>query len=287
MIEVEEVTFPTGKQHVSFSEIKTWKECPWRHKLAYVDKLRSNDISPHLDFGTILHDFCENFLKTGTIEGVSLEDKLTAAWEEKGFDTPEQIKKTTDRATKQGWRYTHEYLPTWLGWAENIVKALPMFMDETFPGWEYVAAEELLMEPIEGSDIKFKGYIDAIIKVPKKRGTGFTYWIIDWKTAKKYGWRADKKRDFNMQAQLILYKRHWAAKHDIPLKDIRCGFVLLKKGAAPEKGGELVKISAGDKTLAKADKLESNMINMVKKKFYLKNRHSCMFCDFKDTEHCK
>ena len=36
---MKENTFPTGKPHVSFSEIKIWKECPWRHKLTYIDKI--------------------------------------------------------------------------------------------------------------------------------------------------------------------------------------------------------------------------------------------------------
>ena len=78
----------------------------------------------------------------------------------------------------------------------------------------------------EKDNLMFKGFIDAIIKVPKKRGTGFTYWILDWKTAGSYGWRRDKKQDILMTAQLILYKHFWSRKHEVPLKDIRCGFIL-------------------------------------------------------------
>ena len=37
------MTFKTGKPHVSFSEIKVWKECPYRHKLTYVDKIDMGD----------------------------------------------------------------------------------------------------------------------------------------------------------------------------------------------------------------------------------------------------
>ena len=33
-------TFPTGKPHISFSEIKNWHECGWRHKLTYIDKIK-------------------------------------------------------------------------------------------------------------------------------------------------------------------------------------------------------------------------------------------------------
>ena len=82
-------------------------------------------------------------------------------------------------------------------------------------------------------NLKFKGFIDGIIKVPKKRGTGHVYWIIDWKTSGAWGWRRDKKQDLGMTAQLILYKHFWAKKHNIDLKDIRCGFILLKRGGKP------------------------------------------------------
>mgnify|MGYP003642879307 FL=1 len=57
--------FPTGKPHISYSELKTWKECPWRHKLMYVDKLQTWEDNPYAEFGTIVHDTIENYLKTG------------------------------------------------------------------------------------------------------------------------------------------------------------------------------------------------------------------------------
>ena len=52
------------KEHVSYSEVRQWKECPWRHKLIYIDKLQSFEESPHLHYGTIIHDACEHYLKT-------------------------------------------------------------------------------------------------------------------------------------------------------------------------------------------------------------------------------
>ena len=40
--------FPTGKPHISFSEIKQWKECAYRHKLTYIDKIDVFEDSPYL-----------------------------------------------------------------------------------------------------------------------------------------------------------------------------------------------------------------------------------------------
>ena len=144
----------------------------------------------------------------------------------------------------------------------------------------------MLYENIENKDLNFKGYIDGVIKVPKKTGEGHNYWIIDWKTSQSYGWRKQKKQDILMTSQLILYKHFWAIKHDVPLKDIRCGFVLLKRGGKPGKVCELVTVSVGPKALLNATKILNNMISSVRKGLFLKNRESCRYCQYKDTEYC-
>jgi hypothetical protein len=273
------VTFPTGKPHISFSEIKIWKECSYRHKLAYIDKLDVFEPSPYLDFGTAVHEGCETLLETKTVDKEKLLTDIKNAWDEHGFGEPEWYEKMP------GW-YKHEPVETWCNWAENMWSEVPDFLDTTFPGWECVKAEEELYEPIEGKDISFKGFIDAVIKVPKKRGTGFNYWILDWKTAQSYGWRRQKKQDILMTAQLILYKHFWSKKHNIDLNDIRCGFILLKRGGKPGKVCELVDVSVGPKTLAKGIKIMNNMISATKRRIALKNRNSCNYCPFYNTEHC-
>jgi len=270
---------PTGKSHISFSEVKCWKECSYRHKLLYVDKLDVFKPSPYLDFGTAVHEGCESIVEKKTPDTQKLLLDIRSAWDKHGFDNPEWVEQ------QPGW-YKYKPVDTWCDWATNMWNDVGPFLDETFPGWETVAAEEELREDIAGSDVKFKGFIDAIIKVPKKRGTGYEYWIIDWKTAQSYGWKREKKQDILMTAQLMLYKHFWSTKHNIPLKDVRCGFILLKRGAKPGKVCELVKVSAGPKSIDKALKIMNSMIKMVKKQFNLKNRNACRFCDFKDTIHC-
>ena len=84
----------------------------------------------------------------------------------------------------------------------------------------------------------------------------------------------------------MLYKYFWSRKHNVPLSDIRCGFILLKRGGKPGNMCELVTVSVGPKSLERATKMMNSMIKAVSKRFYLKNRNSCKFCDFKDTEYC-
>lgn len=198
------------KEHVSYSEVRQWKECPWRHKLLYLDKLRTFEESPHLHYGTIIHDACEHYLKTKELKIEEAQSKIKVAWDEHGFDSEDFIQLQTQRAELQGWKYKHSNLKDWLQWAEASIKSVPDFLDQTFPNWQIVSAEEPLYESMELIDTKFKGYIDCIIKIPYKND--YKYWVLDWKTSNGRGWSLDKQRDFKTQAQVILYKHFWGTK---------------------------------------------------------------------------
>ena len=273
------------KEHVSFSEMKQWKECSWRHKLLYIDKLSTFEESPHLHYGTIIHDACEHFLKTRKLKVEEAKAKIKKAWDENGFDSDDFIQLQSQRAKLQGWNYKHSKIEDWLRWTEASLNSLEEFLDDTFPDWELVSAEDPLYESISDITTKFKGYIDCIIKVPYKND--YKYWIIDWKTSSGRGWSIDKQRDFLTQSQIILYKHFWGTKNNIDMKKIQCGFVLLKKVKKQGKSCQLIKVSSGPKSIEKANKIIRSMIKNVSKSIYLKNRMSCKFCIFKDTDHCK
>jgi hypothetical protein len=234
--------------------------------------------SPYLDFGTAVHEGCETLLETKQVDKKKLLTDITRAWEKHGFGDKEWYEKMP------GW-YKHVPVEEWCTWASNMWDDIPQFLDDEFPDWEVIKAEEKLFEPIDDSFVKFKGFIDAVIVAPNKKGDN-KVWILDWKTAQSYGWRRDKKQDILMTSQLILYKHFWSRKHNVPLKDIRCGFILLKRGAKPGSICELVPVSVGPKSLERATKMMRNMIKAVSKGFYLKNRNSCKFCSYKDTKYC-
>jgi len=277
--------FPTQKPHVSYSEVRTWKECPYRHKLTYVDKIEQDDPSQYLDYGILLHDCLENFLKTREINVDLLKAKLETAWGEKGYDTKEYIEKLTESAKARGEKpRILEPLEHWLKWAETSVNAVPEFMDTNFPNWKTISAEHELYEPIPGDSIKFKGFIDAVIECDY-RNNKRKVWILDWKTAPAYGWQARKKQDFLVQAQIALYKKFWRNKFDYECNNVGAGFVLLKRGAK-KNPIDLFKVSVGPKTEEKSDKLLRSMLKTVRAGLYLKNRNSCKYCPFYNTNHC-
>jgi len=282
---IENVQFPTQKPHVSYSEVRNWKECPWRHKLTYIDKIVKDDPSPYLSYGTALHDGIESFLKTKTMDVQSVLDKITKEWEEKGFDSDEWIKSQADYRKSQGWRpKSHDYLPSWLEWATNSLEELPKFLDSEFDEWSVISAEEQLYEFVDGYDIFFKGFNDALLKV-KIKGKEF-YYVIDWKTAGDKGWYASKRRDILTWAQIALYKSFWMRKNGYDTKQVKCGFVLLKRGANPGSTCELVKVSVGPKAEENALSILRSMVKTVRRGIFLKNRNSCLFCEFKNTKNC-
>lgn len=278
--------FPTNKPHVSYSEVRTWKECPYRHKLSYIEKIDLSEDSPYLHYGTIIHDALENYLSSKQFNFADVEKKLRKAWEEGGFDSEDYIQAQAAHRKNMGWKpKSHNYIDEWVEWAQSVINEIPEFLDNTFPNWKMVSAEEQLYEPIPGYDIKFKGFIDGLIECDGP-GNRRVYWVIDWKTAGAGGWFWTKKKDFNTLAQVALYKSFWREKNSLGSRDVKCGFVLLKRGAKPGKVCELLTVSAGPKIEEKARKMVRNMISTVKRGFFFKNRDSCKFCEYHNTEHC-
>jgi hypothetical protein len=256
--------FPTGKPHISFSEVKMWHECGWRHKLVHIDKIDVFKPAESPSFGTAVHEECEEFLEKRTYNVERLTETIKKTWEQHNF----------------------EKVDDWINDGKVIMSEIADFLNTTFPDWSFIAAEQALYEPIEGEEeIKFKGFVDGMIRAKNKRGQD-CLWIIDWKTAGPRGWNSDKRRDKLVLAQLALYKHFCSEKFEIDPKDIKCGFILLKRGVKPGKACELFEISTGPKTLEDAKKLVDSMIKGVRAGKAIKNRLSCKYCDFKGTSHC-
>lgn len=276
-----------GKPHVSYSEVSIWAGCPWRHKLLYIEKKEEDDISPYLDYGTIVHEAAEKFLKTGKIELEPVYAKIREAWKKRGFDTPEFIEAQTARARSQDWKYKYVPLQGWLDSAKNALTDLPEFLDETFPGWKTLDAEYQIYSPVEGESGHFKGFIDCVLELPSGKNV-----VIDWKTSGPGGWRSDKKRDEMTQFQIILYKIYWMKKTGLPSSKVKTAFVLLKRDVKPMKSGkprksvDIVEVSSGPKMMNKAKKKVRSMLRLMDKGMALKNRYGCRFCEFSGTKSC-
>jgi len=262
-------TLPTGKPHVSFSEVKLWKECSFRHNLIHIKKIDLSKPSPVLDFGTAVHASCEQYLLTREMNSQIAFDHLDEAWKKHEGNVDFSFA-TLEKAKSE---------------VSQILAEVPAFLDKEFPEWQVVDAEHQLYEAVEGHPHAFKGFIDGVIKAKGKRGET-VYWILDWKTTVR-GWFREKRSDEMVKAQLALYKNYWCQKNpQVPFKDVRCGFVLLKKSAKPGEHCELFSVSLGEVPIKKSLKVVGNMLTSVKRGIAIKNRDACTYCEYKGTEHC-
>lgn len=255
--------FPTGKPHISYSEVKTWTECGWRHKLNYIDKIEIPFKSPHADFGTAVHTGIESYLKTRSVNLEVVHSTIEGMWNEKG----------------------HEDVEKWKKWATVVLNDIPSFLDSEFPDWELIDAELPLYEDIDNETIKFKGFVDCVIKAPIGKDK-WKVWILDWKTGPAYGWNAKKRQDPLVLSQLYLYKDYLIKKMGLDSKQVGTAFVVLKKGAKPGKSIDRIDVSAGPKALEKGSKMVSNMVNGVRRGKFIKNKYACDWCDFAKSGHC-
>lgn len=267
------MTLPTGKEHISFSEMTDWVLCPFRHKLLHIERVRPGYIGPALTVGTAIHHGCEQYLSTGTHD---LEGSLKMISDD--FDMNKEKLEYS--------RYSQKNMEANLEAAAEILLEVPEFFDSTFPGWKFVAAEQDLYERLDKfPDTSFKGFIDAVITAPGRRKNTVTTWILDFKTC-TFGWTREHKQDVMARNQLILYKTYWCKKKDIDPKDVRAAFVLLKKTGKSGQRCELVDVSAGDVTRERAVKLVESMVSSLKRGISIKNRTSCSRCDMRETVHC-
>jgi len=284
LISVDDL-LPTKRQHISYSELHDWIECNWRHKLKYVDNINLDSESIHTTFGTLIHDMIDTKLTIGDLEN-------PIDWENIKNNWTNNIAPAFIERNKTNTKVLEEFEQNYIAFGESIEpisKSIIPWLNNTFPGWSLVKSEYKIYESIlNHKDRFFKGFVDCIIKIPNpKKKDSFLYWILDWKCT-SWGWSFDKKTNFNKQMQLILYKHFFARINNIPLKDIRCGFVLLKR--TPTKNSdsniELVPVSVGPISEEKALRNISSMLVHLKKKLYLKNRYSCKYCKYSNTEHC-
>ena len=95
--------------HVSYSEIKIWHECPFKHKLQYVDRIAGFKGNLHTAFGTAMHSVCENgllneeldreqhFLEAFANEVLSLKKRLNEIYSKHTGKSADEIKTALER----------------------------------------------------------------------------------------------------------------------------------------------------------------------------------------------
>jgi len=259
------------RSHISFSELKIWNDCPYKHKLTYVDGIKKFVGSEHTAFGTTMHYVCEKLLEENNNELNLYNIFETRFLEELKLLTEKNVKIKKDlieQMREQG---------------KNMISFILPSLKETFVKFEIVSIEEELLLPTDNNEHTFKGFIDLVLKTPDNK-----YHVIDWKTC-SWGWDSKRKSDRMTTYQLTLYKYFFAKKYNINLGDIETYFALLKRTAKNENV-EIFRVTSGPKKINNSLKLLDKAIYNIKKGNFIKNRLACTAkfgCEFYKTKHCR
>jgi len=264
---------PKEVKHVSFSSLKKWKECPFRYMLEYIYEIDKFEGNIHTVFGTAVHGTME--LLYGAKQAYlpipsnrELRSRFDLLFE---LECDNLSIDASDRVE----------------FANQGHRIVPLVYDrlvEEFGPFDVVSIEEELYEDIENTDIKYKGFIDMVIRLASGK-----YVILDWKTT-SYGWNRYKRMDYyGTLMQSTLYKYYWCKKHGVALKDVQTYFVLLKRTVKdPSKCVEFFKVSNGPKSIDKALKVVKGMVTSLKNDMYpkLRSEKACRYCQYKEGEYC-
>jgi len=255
--------------HISYSELKNWEQCPYKHKLVNIDKINNFTGNEYTAFGTALHSVCESLLTENKGKDVDEGELFVQEFRK-------EIKKLDVELRK-------EMIISMFEQGAKIAPIVIPYVMEHFGNIEVFSVEEKLYEDIEGLDYKFKGFIDFVFKTDDGK-----IHILDWKTC-SWGWSRDQKSDKMLAYQLVLYKYFFAQKYEIDLDDIEVHFCLLKR-TAKKNLVELFSTTSGKKRTDNALELMTRAIKTIKSKVHIKNKLACTKgygCEFYKTEHCK
>ena len=254
------------KDYISYSELKIWAECPFKHKLVYIDKKKGFQGNEYTAFGSSIHALCENAVQ-GLLDSPDYDDFFDASFDRELGQLEETRQDLVEQMRDQAKVITPQIIPAVLKYFED---------------YEVFSVEEKLFEKINDFSLdkyQFKGYIDLVLKTSDGK-----YHVIDWKTC-SWGWDRDKRNSKLVTYQLTLYKRFFCQKHNIDPKLVETHFALLKR-TAKKDNVEIFRVTSGPRKTNNALELLRKALKSIENKMFIKNRLSCKNCEFRKSELC-
>ena len=211
------------KKSISYSQFSQWDKCPYMWKLSYVDKLSVFTDNIYTLFGTSMHEVLQEYLRVMYTQSIKEADELYL--EEQLED---RLKKNFLEIMKKNGGEEFCTKNDMVEFYEDGLKILDYFKKKrnqyfSKRGYELVGIETALDYGLP-KNIKFRGYIDLIIKDTVRNRIK----IIDIKTS-TMGWNKWQKADKNKTNQLLLYKQFYSKQHDIPMDRIEVEYFIVKR----------------------------------------------------------
>lgn len=278
---------------VSYSQYGMYSTCQHQYKLNYIDKLGTSSANIHTIFGSAMHETIQHFLDV--MYNVSKKQALTLNLEQMLYN--KLVEHFTQEKEKMEGRFpcTQEEIGEFYDDGKKILSYFTKKLDNLYSktGFELVAIEQVLNAEIKPG-VHFIGFIDILLKDK----TTQEYIIIDLKTSTR-GWNKYQKNDKVKTSQMLLYKKFYSEKYEIPLDKIKVEYQILKRKISENFEYPIPRISKfvpanGKPSVNKAWNDFINFVNsvydeggsVIQESFpYNKGKH-CDWCEFKERGLC-
>lgn len=163
----------------SWTEISTFRQCPHKHKLQYMDRWRSDKVSRPLGLGILWHEIMDFHYRGVKDAGQPDTESIVEILNQHGAKDPEHP--NHDLGATCLWMY-HGYRE----WAK------------TFDfGWTIKEVEIEFRVPLPGTNIELVGRIDLVIEFQRH------LWVVDHKAVRNLP--SNKELDLDDQTPLYIW----------------------------------------------------------------------------------
>ena len=217
-------------KRVSYSQYKTWVECPYRWKLKYIDGLDSFDQSIYTIFGTSIHRVIQDWLEQDLYGGVAGACSIDLSEKFKSILIEEAAPhmKVISDSGEQTFLFSREELEEFYGQGLEIISYVQQNQEKLFPTKDVkLFAIEHELKADVNDHVYFIGFIDI---VTHNETTG-EYFLYDLKTSTR-GWFKYMKSDKTKTDQLLLYKIFFAKELGVPDHKVNIGYLIMKRQLA-------------------------------------------------------
>lgn len=280
------------KKTVSYSQYSLYKNCPYAWYLQYVKKVSEFKPSIHLVFGTSMHETFQLWLKVMYTQSGAAADKMDLVADFKSRFIEEYKKRVQENkgehfSTKEELQEFYQDGIAILEWVSKKRSEYFSIRDVELIGIEI----PLLTQANKGiENVEYKGFIDFVLYHKRTN----TYSIYDIKTSTR-GWTDYEKKDDKKVNQVLLYKKMFAEKFNVPEDNIDVTFFVVKRKLPqfseftvkrvqefkPAHGKIKVKKAYEDFQTFLTECFEAS--GEYKEKSYFKNAgNACKFCIYND-----
>ena len=279
---------------VSYSQYGMYSTCQQQYKLNYIDKLGTSSANIHTIFGSAMHETIQHFLDV--MYNVTKKQALQLNLEDMLYkQLVEQFTKESDKLEEGNYPCTKEDLGEFFDDGKKILSYFTKKLDKLYTksGFELIAIEQRLNAEIKPG-VHFIGFIDVLLKDK----TTQEYIIIDLKTSTR-GWNKYQKNDKVKTSQMLLYKKFYSDKYDIPLDKIRVEYQILKRKISEDYEFPIPRISKfvpanGKPSMNMAWKGFMNFVDsvfgeegeIIQTDFPTNKGNQCKWCEFKERGLC-